>query len=89
MAARSGAPQIVVPHAADQFYWGGRVERLGVGVRSAHRSRLTTERLVRELECVLDNEVIEERARDLGERLRTRPPVDTAGAVLRSLGENV
>jgi transposase len=30
-AARAGAPQVVVPQAADQPYWAGRVADLGVG----------------------------------------------------------
>src|SRR5690242_18754628 len=31
-AARSGRPQVVVPHHYDQFYWARRVKRLGIGV---------------------------------------------------------
>jgi vancomycin aglycone glucosyltransferase len=31
-AARAGAPQVVVPQAADQPYWAGRVTDLGIGV---------------------------------------------------------
>jgi vancomycin aglycone glucosyltransferase len=30
-AARSGAPQVVVPQMADQPYWAGRVAALGIG----------------------------------------------------------
>ncbi|MFG3016328.1 glycosyltransferase [Streptomyces cinerochromogenes] len=30
-AARAGAPQVVVPQAADQPYWAGRVAELGIG----------------------------------------------------------
>lgn len=30
-AARAGAPQVVIPQAADQPYWGGRIKALGVG----------------------------------------------------------
>ncbi|GAA3831723.1 hypothetical protein GCM10022226_61080 [Sphaerisporangium flaviroseum] len=29
--ARAGAPQVVVPRAADQPYWAGRVAELGIG----------------------------------------------------------
>ncbi|XTZ14098.1 glycosyltransferase [Micromonospora echinospora] len=35
-AARAGVPQVVVPQVYDQFYFAGRVERLGIGV--AHPS---------------------------------------------------
>ena len=31
-AARAGAPQVIVPQAADQPYWAGRVADLGIGV---------------------------------------------------------
>ncbi|NYI07941.1 vancomycin aglycone glucosyltransferase [Allostreptomyces psammosilenae] len=31
-ATRAGAPQVVVPQAADQPYWAGRVADLGIGV---------------------------------------------------------
>lgn len=31
-AARAGAPQVIVPQVADQPYWAGRVEALGLGV---------------------------------------------------------
>lgn len=30
-AARAGAPQVIIPQAADQPYWGGRVAALGIG----------------------------------------------------------
>ncbi|MFG3697274.1 glycosyltransferase [Micromonospora sp. NPDC047620] len=30
-ATRAGAPQVVVPQAADQPYWAGRVADLGIG----------------------------------------------------------
>ncbi|WP_394616605.1 glycosyltransferase [Lentzea sp. JNUCC 0626] len=30
-AAAAGAPQIVLPHMYDQYYWGAQVERLGIG----------------------------------------------------------
>jgi vancomycin aglycone glucosyltransferase len=30
-ATRAGTPQVVVPQAADQPYWAGRVAGLGIG----------------------------------------------------------
>ncbi|WP_084259451.1 glycosyltransferase [Microtetraspora malaysiensis] len=39
-AARAGAPQVVVPQAADQPYWAGRVAELGVG--AAHEGPAPT-----------------------------------------------
>ncbi|AUG81738.1 glycosyl transferase [Kitasatospora sp. MMS16-BH015] len=39
-AARAGAPQVIVPHIADQPYWGGRITELGLG--AAHTRALPT-----------------------------------------------
>jgi vancomycin aglycone glucosyltransferase len=30
-AALAGAPQVVIPHLYDQYYWAGQVQRLGIG----------------------------------------------------------
>jgi UDP:flavonoid glycosyltransferase YjiC (YdhE family) len=69
-AARAGVPQIVVPHLFDQIYWGERVCTLGLGPPPIPRARLDEERLAAALREALENEVIQERARELGARLR-------------------
>jgi len=54
-AARAGAPQVVVPQAADQPYWAGRVADLGVG--AAHDGPApTTESLSAALKTALTPE---------------------------------
>jgi vancomycin aglycone glucosyltransferase len=40
-AARAGAPQVVVPQAADQPYWASRVAQMGIG--AAHDGSIPTE----------------------------------------------
>lgn len=51
-AARAAAPQVIVPQAADQPYWAGRVAALGIG--AAHDSPTpTVESLSGELSTVL------------------------------------
>ena len=77
-AARAGVPQIVVPHIFDQFYWARRVAELGLGPPAPRRSRLTAQPLAESLAATLDNEVLLERARELGERLRSRVAADDA-----------
>jgi UDP:flavonoid glycosyltransferase YjiC (YdhE family) len=62
-AARAGVPQIVVPHIADQFYWGHRVHALGIGCRPIPRHALTAEGLRRSIETLLRRPSIAERAR--------------------------
>ncbi|MEE9609112.1 MAG: glycosyltransferase [Myxococcota bacterium] len=67
--ARAGVPQIVVPHIADQFYWGRRVSLLGLGPPPLPRAKLTAPRLAAALAAILDNELLAERAREFGARL--------------------
>jgi len=69
-AARSGAPQLVVPHLADQFYWGRRVVQLGLGAPPIPRLRLSSPGLVAALGAMLETELLAERTREIGERLR-------------------
>jgi vancomycin aglycone glucosyltransferase len=53
VAASAGAPQLVVPHLYDQYYWANRVRRLGIGVAGPLATRLTVAALVRALrECL-------------------------------------
>lgn len=69
-AARAGVPQILVPHLLDQFYWSHRVSELGLGPPHVRRSRLSVDRLAELLAVTLENEVLSDRAREIGERLR-------------------
>lgn len=52
-AALAGVPQIIVPHILDQYYWGERVFRCGLGPKPIRRSLLTAARLAKAInECV-------------------------------------
>jgi vancomycin aglycone glucosyltransferase len=71
-ALRCGVPQLVVPHAADQFYWGHRVEALGLGPPALPRKRLTAQALAEALEATLDNEWVRSRVAELRDEGRAR-----------------
>jgi len=75
-AARARVPQIVVPHVLDQVYWGRRVEALGLGPPAIRRTRLTAERLAEAIREAILNEVIQERARELGSAILARVAAD-------------
>jgi vancomycin aglycone glucosyltransferase len=81
-AARAGVPQVVVPHLLDQFYWGRRVEQLGLGPPMLPRRRLAPERLAESIALALEVEIIAERAQGVGERIRAR---DACGAAVDAL----
>ncbi|MDF1596574.1 MAG: glycosyltransferase [Acidimicrobiia bacterium] len=75
-ALQSGTPSVVVPSFADQFFWGERVEALGVGV-SLPRRRLTIESLSRAI-LTTDQENIRSRSAELAARLRAENGVERA-----------
>lgn len=84
-AARAGVPQILVPHLMDQYYWAHRLHSLGVAPPPLSRRRFRAHRLAETLRAVLDNELMAERARELGERLRAQASLEPALA--RLLGD--
>ena len=82
-AARSGRPQVVVPHMYDQFYFAHRVDVLGIGVSGPTRHELDRDALVSALrECLREEKA--ERARDLGLRVVTNGVSVAARALVGS-----
>jgi len=69
-AARAGVPQLVVPHMVDQFFWGSRVARLGVGPKAISKGRLSVERLALAIRAATTRVPYAETAARLGEALR-------------------
>ncbi|MBW2695792.1 MAG: hypothetical protein JRE70_04920 [Deltaproteobacteria bacterium] len=78
-------PQLIVPHLLDQYYWAEVVRRRGLGPPAISRRQLTGNHLATFLIEATENEIIAERARELGERMRTRDP----GANARSAAEEI
>jgi len=73
-----------VPHVLDQFYFERRLHAPGVAPPGIPCWKLETASLVATLGAVLDNELLAERARELGERLAAFGPTrPSAERVLR------
>jgi vancomycin aglycone glucosyltransferase len=70
-SARAGVPQVVVPHAFDQFVNGERVRTAGLGA-VLPRKKLDVEALGRVLAEVLGNAAMSEAAKGVGARIRSR-----------------
>ena len=81
-AARAGKPQLVVPHIADQFFFGNLVNELGVGVAPVRRSRLHVDALAQRLKALLNDAALRERAAQLGEKIRARPRAENLSRLL-------
>jgi UDP:flavonoid glycosyltransferase YjiC (YdhE family) len=68
-AAISGVPQVVVPHLLDQYYWGERIRRLGLGPPPVWRSRLTAARLGEAIRICTETSAYGQKARRVGRQI--------------------
>jgi vancomycin aglycone glucosyltransferase len=84
-AACAGRPQVVVPHILDQFYWGHRVDVLGVGPRALPVPLVTADVLAERIDRAVNDPRIAARARSLGEAMAERNGVDAAAELLETL----
>jgi UDP:flavonoid glycosyltransferase YjiC (YdhE family) len=80
---RAGIPALVIPHIADQFYWGQIVQKLGVGLPAIPRSKLSCERLAVALKDLAYNESLHAVAAELGEKIRTENGVGSAVKIIQ------
>lgn len=78
---RSGVPSVVVPHFADQFYWGSRLHALGVAPRPVPRAFASAGTLARLIERALAPEPAR-RAALLADRVRAE---DGCGHAVRQV----
>jgi UDP:flavonoid glycosyltransferase YjiC (YdhE family) len=81
---RAGIPQLVVPHMADQFYWGQRVKELGVGPPAIGRSKLSNGKLAAALGDLAHSAELHAAASQLGQEIQAEHGVETA---VRLIGE--
>jgi sterol 3beta-glucosyltransferase len=75
---RAGIPNIVIPFAADQPFWGKRVAALGAGPDPIPVGKLDASSLTAALQRVLGDGSIRQRAEEIGTRLRAEDGVRTA-----------
>lgn len=68
-ALRAGVPAIIVPHAADQPFWGNRIAAIGTGPAPIPVRKLTAETLTAAL-VQANSEAIRQRSAELGELIR-------------------
>jgi sterol 3beta-glucosyltransferase len=74
---RAGIPNVVVPHAADQPFWGRRVAAIGAGPAPLDLKHLTAEGLAGAL-AQADDPVLRARAGAIGNQIRAEDGVGEA-----------
>jgi UDP:flavonoid glycosyltransferase YjiC (YdhE family) len=76
----SGRPQIVIPHIADQNFWGAEIERLGVGL--VLKKRRWPENLPAKIQLVENNPEYREKAIKIQAKMEAEDGPATAVRVL-------
>lgn len=79
---RAGVPNVVVPFFADQPFWGDRVHALGAGPQPLAKESMTAESLAVAIRTATTNEVIQDRAADVGRRIRSEDGVREAVGII-------
>jgi UDP:flavonoid glycosyltransferase YjiC (YdhE family) len=85
--ARSGVPQIIVPHILDQYYWGNQIHQLQLGPKPIWRSRLTAEKLSRAIKESVTNQEMMNKVARMGKTLRRKDPLGIAVREIERRGE--
>ena len=69
-AARSGVPQIIIPHLMDQFYWANRISKLNLGL-TLNRLTLTASKLLNTINKVISEPSFKQNAYELSRKTPT------------------
>lgn len=67
-AARAGVPSVVIPFAADQFFWAARLANVGVSAPAVSQGKLSSAVLARQL-AFAELPETRQRARELGQAM--------------------
>jgi len=85
-ALLAGRASVIVPHAADQFYWADMLYARGVAARPLRRSRLAAKPLAERIRAVLDDASMRARAGALSAALRTERGAKRAAELIERAG---
>ena len=77
-AYRAGVPSIVIPHLADQPYWGCTLRKIGVAPKPLHRQDMTPKRLAKRINQVISSQSMAEKAKALMEKIEMEDGLTTA-----------
>jgi sterol 3beta-glucosyltransferase len=80
----AGVPTILTPFLFDQFYWGRRIEALGVGPKAIPHKKLTAVNLAAAIETAVSNPNMRQRAAELGKRMQQENGVATAVNLIKA-----
>jgi len=79
---RAGIPAIVLPFFADQPFWGDRVADKGCGPSPTSALKITSEELAEKITSALADTAMQQKAAEMGEKLRTENGVMNAVKII-------
>ena len=81
----AGIPTITMPLAIDQFFWGERVHKIGVGPKPIPQRELSAEKLANAIQESLHNNDMRAKAKTVSARLNAENGIQAAVRVMRKL----
>ena len=80
----SGVPSLVIPHLADQFFFGSELARRGLGLRPLPRRELSVDKLARGLKQLQVDVTLRERAASVSAQVRQEQGLEVAISAIES-----
>ncbi|HLU86367.1 MAG TPA: nucleotide disphospho-sugar-binding domain-containing protein [Taishania sp.] len=80
-----GIPTITLPLAIDQFFWGERVYKIGVGPKAIPQRKLTAKKLAHAIQITLSEKTMKARAKNISERLSQENGIQVAVSQIRKI----
>lgn len=80
---RSGVPSVVVPFVMDQYFWGNRLNALGIGPAPIPAKKLTVDRLSAAIHAATTDPGMTARAAALGATIRAEDGVGDAVKIIQ------
>jgi len=74
-AAKAGIPQFILPQTVDQYYWGNRIRKMGLGPTPIIPKKVKQENLDQAFEC-LTNGQFRKNTRMLSDKMKTEDGVE-------------
>lgn len=81
----AGIPTITLPLAIDQFFWGERTRKIGVGPKPIPQRKLTAEKLAHAIDIALSDERMKARAKTISEKLSRENGIQVAVSQMREI----
>ncbi len=81
----AGIPTITMPLAIDQFFWGERVYKIGVGPKPIPQRELSAEKLANAIQESLHNNDMRAKAKTISARLVTENGIQAAVSLIRDV----